>query len=53
MLKPVGEHKFRTETASALVMIGFLAMMIGITGVSNSIATGGKIWAQLRLYIHF
>jgi hypothetical protein len=44
MLKPLGEHEFRTEIASLLVMIGFLAMMIGITA-------GGKVWAQLGFYV--
>jgi hypothetical protein len=51
MLKPLGEHEFGTETSSLLVTIGFLAMMIGITGVYRSITVGGKVWAQLGFYV--
>jgi hypothetical protein len=46
MLKPLGEHEFRTEASSLLVTIGFLAMMIGITGVYRSISEGGMAWAH-------
>lgn len=51
MLKPLGEHEFRTEASSLLVTIGFLAMMIGITGVYRSISAGGMAWARLGFYV--
>ena len=51
MLKPLGEHEFRTEASSLLVTIGFLAMMIGITGVYRSITTEGMAWARLGFYV--
>ena len=51
MLKPLGEHEFRTEASSLLVTIGFLAMMIGITGVYRSIIAGGMAWAQLGFHV--
>jgi hypothetical protein len=51
MLRPLGEHAFRTEAASLLVTIGFLAMMIGATGVYRSITAGGAAWARLGFYI--
>jgi hypothetical protein len=51
MLKPLGEHEFRTEASSLLVTIGFLAMMIGITGVYRSITAGGMAWARLGFYV--
>lgn len=51
MLKPLGEHEFRTEASSLLVMIGFLGMLIGMTGVYRSITAGGAAWARLGFYV--
>ncbi len=50
MLKPLGEHEFITQLSSLLMVIGFWAALIGITGVNRSITTGGAIWAQLGFY---
>jgi hypothetical protein len=51
MLKPLGEHEFQTQASSLFVTIGFLAMMIGITGVYRSITAGGMAWARLGFYV--
>jgi hypothetical protein len=51
MLRPLGEHELRTEASSLLVTIGFLAMMIGVTGVYRSITAGGMAWARLGFYV--
>lgn len=51
MLRPLGEHELRTEASSLLVTIGFIAMLIGVTGVYRSISAGGMAWAQLGFYI--
>jgi hypothetical protein len=50
MLKPLGEHEFRTYVSSLLVTIGFLAAMIGIAGLYRSITSGGAAWARLGFY---
>lgn len=51
MLRPLGEHELRTEASSLLVTIGFLAMLIGVTGVYRSITAGGMAWARLGFYV--
>src|SRR5574342_695878 len=51
MLRPLGEHEFQTEASSLLVAIGFLAMMIGVTGVYRAITAGGMAWARLGFYV--
>lgn len=51
MLRPLGEHELRTEASSLIVTIGFLAMMIGVTGVYRSITAGGMAWARLGFYV--
>ena len=43
MLKPLGEHEFITQVSSLLMVIGFCAALIGITGVNRSITTGGAV----------
>ena len=50
MLTPLGEHEFITQFSSLLMVIGFWAALIGITGVNRSIITGGTVWARLGFY---
>ena len=60
MLKPLGEHEFRTYFSSLLMTIGFWAAMIGAAGVYRSIAASGTAangaaasgaaWARLGFY---
>jgi hypothetical protein len=55
MLKPLGEHEFRTYVASLLMTIGFWAALMGATGVYRSItasgiAANGAVWARLGFY---
>jgi hypothetical protein len=50
MLKPLGEHEFLTQLSSLLMAIGFWSVLIGMTGVSRSITTGGVVWARLGFY---
>lgn len=50
MLKPLGEHEFLTQFSSLLMAIGFLAALIGITGVKCSITTAGAVMARLGFY---
>jgi hypothetical protein len=47
MLQPLGEHKFLTQLASLLMVVGFWAVMSGATGVYRSINAGGSAWAQM------
>jgi hypothetical protein len=50
MLTPLGAHELQSEISSLLIMMGFLAMMIGMTGVYRSITAGGAAWARLGFY---
>lgn len=50
MLKPLGEHEFRTYVSSLIVTIGFLAAMIGTAGLYRSITAAGAAWARLGFY---
>jgi len=50
MLKPLGEHQFRTTFSSLLLTIGFWAALIGVAGVNRSITTSGVTWARLGFY---
>jgi Domain of unknown function (DUF4386) len=50
MLKPLGEHEFRAQVSSLLMIMGIWAMMIGATAVYRSITTGGAAWARLGFY---
>lgn len=50
MLRPLGQNEFRTEASSLLVTIGFMGMLIGMTGVYRSITAGGATWARLGFY---
>jgi hypothetical protein len=47
MLTPLGEHEFRAEVSSLLMMMGIWAMMIGAMGVYRSITAGGAAWARI------
>jgi hypothetical protein len=47
MLKPLGEHEFLTQLSSLLMVIGYWAALIGITGINRSITTGGADLARL------
>ena len=50
MLKPLGEHQFRTYVASLLTTIGFWAALMGAAGVYRSITASGAAWARLGFY---
>src|SRR2546425_1921769 len=50
MLKPLGEHEFRAQVSSLLMIMGIWAIMIGATGVYRSITAGGAAWARLGFY---
>ena len=55
MLKPMGEHEFRTYVASLLMTIGFWAALMGAMGVYRSITARGAaanvaVWARLGFY---
>jgi hypothetical protein len=46
MLTPLGEHQFLTKVSSLLLILGFWAVLFGVTGVYPSITSSGVTWAR-------
>lgn len=52
MQKAYGEHATLLQACALLLTFGFLAVMIGTSGIYQSITKDGSAWARLGFYFH-
>ena len=52
MQKAYSEHATLLQACALLLTFGFLAVMIGTSGIYQSITKGGAAWARLGFYFH-
>lgn len=52
MQKAYGEHATLLQACALLLTFGFLAVMIGTSGIYQSITSDGSTWARLGFYFH-
>ena len=52
MQKAYGEHATLLQVCALLLTFGFLAVVIGTSGIYQSITNDGSAWARLGFYFH-